>query len=445
MNTQSATHLTLHFRRGWVYVLTLSLVTINYMDRAALAVVAQAVRGEFGLSPVQMGYLFSSFLWSYVICLLPIGVMLDRFTARSINSVGIALWSLAMAATAGAWSFATLLVMRLIMGAGEATSIPSCGRIVREWMPAQERGVANVFWSAGSFLGPALGAVVVAAIANAWDWRAAFLALGALGFLWLACNLMWFDRPETAKWLSADERKKILSERSAGSPDEIGARGNPAVLLELLGSPSQWGAMIAQAAGIYALYLLLFWLPSYLQDTRHLTIMKTGLYTAIPWAIAVPVSIVIGAISDRLLKRDTLLAGGRRTAVIACVLLAATVALVPFTHNTTLILTLFALSLIGINAAVSLNISLITDLVQRARDVGKAISLLILSGNLCGLTAPIVTGYIVARLGSYDWALWIAGILLVIGAIALGTMTRRVILPADETITPQEMDMRADT
>ena len=158
--------------------------------------------------------------------------------------------------------------------------------------------------------------------------------------------------------------------------------------------------MIAQASGIYTLYLSLFWLPSYLQDTKHLTIMKTGLYTAVPWAIAVPVSIVIGLASDRMLRNDTLLAGGRRAIVIACILLAAVIVFVPFTDDTTLILTLFALSLSGINAMISLNLSLVTDLVHRAQDVGKAISLAILSGNLCGLLAPIVTGYVVAGLGS---------------------------------------------
>jgi len=418
-----------HFRRGWIYVLTLALVTINYMDRSALGVVAQAVRGEFSLSPIQMGYLFSSFLWTYVICLLPIGILLDRFTARNINAIGITLWSLAMAATAGVWNFATLIGVRMVMGAGEATSIPSCGRIVREWMPAQERGAANAFWSAGSFLGPAIGAIVTASITAAWGWRAAFIILGSLGFVWLACNLIWFDRPEKVSWLTEDERRKIVSERSAGTPDEVGMHGNPAVIAELLKSPSMWGTMIAQAAGIYTLYLLLFWLPSYLQDTKHLTIMKTGLYTAVPWAIAVPVSIVLGIVSDRLLQNHTLLAGGRRGMVILCVLLSATLAFVPFTSDTTTILALFAVSLSGINAAISLNLSLVTDLVHRARDVGKAIGLCILAGNLCGLIAPIVTGYVVSGLGSYDWALWIAGILLVIGALALATMTRNVILP----------------
>lgn len=431
MSTQTGAQPATHFRRGWIYVLLLALVTINYMDRSALGVVAQAVRGEFKLSPVQMGYLFSSFLWTYALCVLPVGILLDRFSARNINSTGIALWSLVMAATAAVSSFTGLMATRLLMGAFEATSIPSSGRIVREWMPARERGVANVFWSAGSFVGPAIGAVITASIASAYGWRGAFVVLGALGFVWLICNLVWFDRPEKVKWLSDDERRKILTERSAGSPDEIGTPGSAGVVLELLRSPSMWGAMIAQAAGIYALYLLLFWLPSYLQETKHLTIMKTGLYTAVPWAIAVPVSIVIGIVSDRVLASQTLLAGGRRGMVIVCVLLAAVMVFVPFTDNTSLILALFALSLSGINAAISLNVTLVTDLVHRVRDVGKAISLTILAGNVCGLLAPIVTGYVVAGLHSYDWALWIAGILLVIGAVALGTMTRGVILPAD--------------
>ncbi len=430
MSMQTAAGSGGHFRRGWIYALMLALVTINYMDRSALGIVAQSVRGEFSLSPIEMGYLFSSFLWTYTLCILPIGILLDRFSARNINAIGITLWSLAMAATAGVWSFTTLIVVRMAMGAGEATSIPSCGRIVREWMPASERGVANAFWSAGSFLGPALGAIVTASIASAWGWRAAFIILGVMGFIWLACNLIWFDRPEKARWLSADERNKILAERSAGSPDEVGLHGNPGVLVDLLTSPSQWGAMIAQASGIYTLYLLLFWMPSYLQDTKHLTIMKTGLYTAIPWAVAVPVSILIGILSDRLLKNDTLLAGGRRAIVIACMLLSAVIVFVPFTSDTTLILTLFALSLSGVNATISLNLSLVTDLVHNARDVGKAIGLAILAGNVCGLLAPIVTGYVVSGLGSYDWALWISCILLMIGALALFTMTRNVILPA---------------
>ena len=137
MSTQTAATPGSHFRRGWIYVLTAGAGHDQLhgpfgagRGRAVGARRIQSVSGE-------MGYLFSSFLWTYVICLLPIGIMLDRFAPRNINSAGITLWSLAMIATAGVWSFATLMLTRLVMGAGEATSIPSCGRIVREWMPAR--------------------------------------------------------------------------------------------------------------------------------------------------------------------------------------------------------------------------------------------------------------------------------------------------------------------
>jgi ACS family glucarate transporter-like MFS transporter len=431
-----------HFRRGWIYVLMLALVTVNYIDRSALSVVARDVASEFKLSPVQMGYLFSSFFWSYVICLLPVGIMLDRFGARNVNSAGITLWSLAVAATAGVWSFSSLILVRLVMGAGEATSIPACGRIVREWMPARERGIASTIYSAGTFLGPAIGAVVVASITSMWGWRAAFVVLGALGFVWLACNLAWFDQPERVNWLSPEERQKIVTERGVAACEDIEARGNAAVVFELLRSPSMWGALIVQAAGIYTLYLLLFWMPTYLQTTKNLTDIRTGVYTAVPWAIAVPLSIGLAALSDWLLTREGLLAGKRRIAVVGCVLLAAVVLLVPFTNDTSVILALFAVSLSGISATISLNLALVTDLVHRPRDVGKALSLTVLSGNGCGLLAPIVTGYVVAGLGKYDWAFGVAGILLLVGAVAVGTMTRNVILPRDDAMAPQPMTSR---
>ena len=189
--------------------------------------------------------------------------------------------------------------------------------------------------------------------------------------------------------------------------------------------------MIAQAAGIYALYLLLFWLPSYLQETKHLTIMKTGLYTAVPWAIAVPVSIV-----HRHCQRSGVghaHASGRRPARHGHPLRAAgggdgvRAAYQQYQRDPGSVCVIA----LGHQCRDFAQLTLVTDLVHRARDVGKAISLTILAGNICGLLAPIVTGYVVAGLHSYDWALWIAGILLVIGAVALGTMTREVILPAE--------------
>jgi dipeptide/tripeptide permease len=79
----------------------------------------------------------------------------------------------------------------------------------------------------------------------------------------------------------------------------------------------------------------------------------------------------------------------------------------------------------------ALNVALVTDLVHKPRDVGKAISMIVLVGNTFGIIAPIITGYVVQEFGAYDWAFVIAGILLVVGAVVAFTMTRRVIVSAD--------------
>ena len=301
--------------RSRIYLLMFSLMIINTIDRSAISVVARDIATEFGLSPIQVGYLFSSFLWTYAACLVPVGILLDRFGSGRINSLGVTLWSLAVIATGATWNFASLLSTRLIMGAGEATTIPSCARMVREWMPAKERGFASSIYTAGGFFGPAIGVVLTAWLTSLWGWRTAFVTLGVFGLAWLGFNLMWYGRPEDVKWLSDEERRRILAERGTGGPLQRAAGNSPGVLLRLLKSPSMWGAMVAQGAAAYNLYLLLFWLPSYLQVSKHLTIMKTGLYVAVPWALSVPISILLAIASDRLIGQEGLATGRRRFTV----------------------------------------------------------------------------------------------------------------------------------
>lgn len=423
------------YRRAWIYALMLALVTINYIDRAALAVAAKSVAGEFKLSPVQMGYLFSSFLWTYVLCLLPVGILIDRFGSKSVNSFGIALWSVAVACTAGAWSFGSLLATRLAMGVGESTTIPCCGRVTREWIPASERGLASTIYSAGTFTGPAIGAVLVGSVTAAWGWRIAFVSLGALGVLWLVVNLIWFDTPERVTWLPAEERDFIVRERGAAPSERLDKPGRTQIVLQLIRSPSLWGITVTQACAIYSLYLLLFWLPSYLQAAKHLNIMQTGMFTAIPWLCAAPLSIAMGAASDKLLNKEQLLSGGRRMMVVIAMLCASVLLLLPLINNIWMILAVIAFSLSGIATTLALNVALVTDLVHTPRDVAKAISMLVLGGNTFGIIAPIITGYVIQAFGGYNWAFVIAGLLLLIGAVSALTMTRWVIV-SPEIVSP---------
>src|SRR5262245_40758250 len=97
------------WRRGWISLFLFTLAMINYIDRVALSVAAKPIAQEFGLSPVAMGYLFSSFLWTYLACLIPMGILVDRLGTKAVNAGGIALWSVATMATGGAWNFVSLV------------------------------------------------------------------------------------------------------------------------------------------------------------------------------------------------------------------------------------------------------------------------------------------------------------------------------------------------
>ncbi|MBN3723993.1 MFS transporter [Burkholderia sp. Ac-20379] len=411
------------YRRGWIAVFLFSLSMINYMDRIALSIAAGPIERTFHLSSVGMGYLFSSFIWSYVLCLIPMGYLIDRFGTKRIAAIGVFVWSAATALTGAASSFAGLIVARLGMGAGESSSNPIGAKAIRQWIPAHERGTISAVFNSGAYAGPAICSALLGSLVAALGWRAAFAVAGGIGFVWLVAWWIWFDEPEHARWLSAAEREKILAER--GTAAATASQPAPSSgLRDLLRTPTLWGLAIAQGCNVYTQYLFLTWLPSYLQATRHLDLARTGLLSAAPYGLAVLLCIAVGRASDRLVKRDQVSAGGRRGAVAIAMLGASSILLLPFAGSLAQLIALFSVTLTGIAATTSLNFALLNDMLPDSRDVAKATAFVVAGGQVFGMAAPIVTGYVVAGTGGYDWAFRIAGLLLVAGASVVMSATR---------------------
>ena len=422
-------------RRAWIYVLMFLLAAINYIDRSALSVSAAPLSKEFGLDPVQLGYLFSSFLWLYVICLVPMGLIVDRFGARTTNAVGIAVWSTATILTGLVSSYTALIGTRLLMGAGEATTYPAAGRVVREWIPIQERALFTTIFNSGAYFGPAIGGLVLAWVAAEAGWRATFYLSGGIGFIWLAAWLIWFRRPEHARWLTAEERTHILDNRAEPGTTSV---QEPAIgLAGLLRFPAMLGMMLTQGCAVYTQYLFLTWLPTYLQNERGITLAKSGLLIALPYFTAVILTILLGKLSDRLLTPAAVHSGARRRMVAAAMLLAAVLLLAPLLTGIGSILVLITIALAGVATTVGLNIALLSDLLRSEPDAGRATGLLILGGNVFGILAPIITGYVIQATGRFDAAFLVAGVLLVIGALSALFLTRHPIgLPTPSAHRP---------
>lgn len=413
-------------KRVWIYVFLFTLTLINYIDRVSLSVASKVLQEEFQISPIAMGYLFSSFVWLYFVALIPMGYLVGRFGPRKVNGYGIGVWSIATACTALATGFVSLLTCRLIMGMGEATTYPAGARVIREWMPLKERGMATAVFHSGSLVGPAVGAIGFGWLITAFGWRIAFLVAAALGFVWLAAWLKWYRHPSQTPWLSEAERAEICEDGSAGSadqqsqPDSLGLRG-------LARSWSMWAIALSHGCAVYATYFFLTWLPTYLQAEKGLTVMSSGIYTAIPYLGAAVLAIVIGRISDTVVRPELARTGQRRVVVASVLLASAVIFLVPVLSNTWAILFVITLSLASCGSAISLNLSLVNDLVRSEDDVGTAAGFITAVGNLFGLLAPIVTGYVVAGTGQFAPAFMVVGVLLVVGAMLSMFCTRRPI------------------
>ncbi len=417
-----------NMRRVWVCAFLFALTSINYADRVALSVAATPVSKEFGLDKGQLGLLLSSFLWVYVLCLIPVGLLVDRFGGKIVNACGIGLWSLATVCTGLAPSHLVVMGTRVVMGMGESTSWPASNRIIREWFPARERALANAIFGAGAAAGPAVGAIAISAIIEAWGWRWGFIAAGSIGFVWLALWLIFFDRPDRVSWLSDAERTKILNERDGEFATHVAEQPSSS-LWYLLGLRSTWGLFLTQGCEVYGGYFLLTWLPTYLQQAKGLSVMNAGMATAIPFGAASILGIGLGKLSDTLLSPKTVTEGKRRIMIAVLLVGAATLMVIPFIDQLWLILGLLALMRAAGLAGSALNFALVTDLVRNRSDIGKVTSTTVVGGNTFGLAAPIITGYVVQATGSFDNAFFIAGFLPLIGAVATLTMTRRAILP----------------
>ena len=411
-------------RRNWIALLLFSTNVINYMDRVALSVAATPIAIEFGFSPVTMGYLFSSFLWFYILCLIPVGIMVDRFGSKAMMGAGLSVWSAATVFTGLSWNLPSILLSRLVMGVGESTGYPVAARVIREWIPEGERGLATMLFNSGSFAGPAFGGILVGWIVGGFGWRTAFIAMGLLGFVWLLFWLFLFGTPERVGWLSAGERTKILSERNGRAVQGVHAGAAQSSFGHLFRMPTIWGIIVTQAMITYNGYLFLTWLPSYLQSVLHLSPASAGAFTSLPYFVTLVIGLCVAGLSDRVLAPSAVRAGGRRFFVVAGLVVALLVLAAPLTDSTWVLLTIISLVLAGLNTASSLNLALLNDLTENPRDASRVMSLAVLSGNLCGAAAPIVTGYVVAETGGYFWAFRIAAGLLLIGVVLTLALSR---------------------
>jgi MFS transporter, ACS family, glucarate transporter len=246
--------------RYWVVVFAVTLAVVTYIDRVCISLAAPAISTSLKLTDVQMGYVFSAFVWAYALFEIPGGAMGDWMGARRVLLRIVLWWSFFTAATGWAWSFVSLAVTRFLFGAGEAGCFPNVTKTFTTWLPDYERVRAQgVLWLSARW-GGAFTPPLVFLVFKLMSWRHAFELFGGLGVIWAVFFYAWYrDHPRDNHKLNAAERQLL-------EPNEALASSHAHVPWRRFAeSPQVWLLCGQYFCLSYSWYFYITWLPTYLQ------------------------------------------------------------------------------------------------------------------------------------------------------------------------------------
>ncbi len=416
-------------RWGIAWLLALG-VLVNYFDRVNLSVSQAALVDTFHISFWTFGLLSAAYNWTYALCQLPVGVLLDRFGVRRIGRVSTLLWSLASFAAAVAPGLGAFFGARLLLGVGEAPTFPANAKAIGRWFPPSERSFATSIFDSAAKFASAIGVPLIGLLLLRVGWRWSFAATGLISLLYFVLFFRLYRDPEEDPGLSLVEREYI---QPLASPLPILGRPSLSPVLQeqiplrsLLAEPKVLGLAIGFGSYNYIFYLLLTWLPSYLSHTFGMDLRRSFLYTGVPWLYATATDMFVGGwLADWLIKqgynpnrvRQTILIGG--TACGLGLLGAA------HAHTPTVALLWISLSIGGLAAAAPIGWS-IPSLIAPSGSVGAVGGIINFSNQISGIVAPILTGYLIAITGTFAWAFAVAAGYLLVGILSYIVLLGRI-------------------
>jgi MFS family permease len=372
-------------------VLLVLSVVINYIDRGNLSVAAPVLKLELGLSPERMGVLLSAFFWSYAVCQLVSGWLVDRFDVNWVLAAGFFLWSCGTAFTGLIGSFAALLVLRLLMGVAESVAYPAYSKIFATRFDENQRGVANALIDAGSKCGPSLGTLVGGILIARFGWRPFFIFLGLAAMPWLPCWIKGMPRGPSAADTCPDAQPSVR---------------------EILRQRAAWVTFAGLFCGNYFWYFLLTWLPLYLVGERHVSMQVMAVAGALPFMFTAAATTVAACLSYRAIAAGATPTRVRKTCTSLGLGIATVIVVVPIIPDPREALGVLIVASIGYGLFTS-SIWAISQTVAGPVAAGRWTGLQNFIGNLAGVVAPVVTGFVVQRTGHFFFAFLVtAGVVL---------------------------------
>ncbi|MCW3848788.1 MFS transporter [Sphingomonas sp. LB-2] len=385
-------------------LLVAAAILLNYVDRGTIAVAAPLMKGELGLSATGFGLAVSAFFWVYAPIQLAVGWLCDRFSVYRLLAAGLAVWALSTAAMGFVGSLTGLVVLRLLLGLGESIAFPGASKIICRHVPPARRGIANSAVAAALALGPAVGTLAGGVLMINFGWRAMFMVCGL-------ATLLWF-----LPWLGL-MRRLPPEHRHASGQFPIG---------RLIGTRAIWTTSLSHFTANYSLYFLLSWLPLYLVQQRGFSIATMTLVATVSYLAQAASAVTTGWVCDRLI------AGGghegrifRTFSVIGIGLVGVAILGIALANDTEALVAFLILAGIGCGPC-SVTLYAVAQIFAGPRAAGTYVGVQNACGNMAGIIAPIITGMIVDRTGSFLNAFYVATAVCGIGVVCWAVLVPKI-------------------
>ncbi len=378
--------------RWWICGLLFFATTINYMDRQVIGVLKPELQARLGWNEIDYSNIVFAFQLTYAFGYLLAGRVMDKIGVRIGFALAAGLWSLAAMGHALVRTVMGFALARAGLGLTEGGNFPGAVKAVTEWFPKKERALATGIFNAGSNVGAMITPLAVPWLTVKFGWQAAFLATGALGFLWLVGWWLMYRSPDRHPRVSAAELAYIRSDPA-----------DPVVRipwLTLLRHRQVWAFAIGMAMTSPVWWFYLYWIPDFLNKRHGLNLLRLGPPLVVIYLMADVGSIAGGWISSALIKRKWSVNAGRKTAMLLCAL-----CVVPVFAASSVSSLWPAVILVGLAAAAhqgwSANLyTLVSDTVPQ-QAVSSVVGIGGMAGSIGGMFVAKLAGYVLEWTHSY--------------------------------------------
>lgn len=373
--------------RWTVVVLLFFATTINYLDRQVIGLLKPTLEQAFAWSETDYGNIVMAFSATYALGLVFFGRFIDRAGTRLGYIVSIIAWSLAAIGHAFARSTAGFMAARAALGLGEAGNFPAAIKAVAEWFPKKERALATGIFNSGANIGAVVAPIMVPWILGVWGWQQAFIATGAIGFIWLLFWWLFYEVPERQRRLSAQELAYIQSD--VEEPDA--EADQPVRWIRLFSVRQTWAFIFGKMLTDPIWWFFLFWLPSYFSTTFQIDMKKPSLELVLVYTATTLGSIGGGYLSGYLIRKGWPVFKARKVSMLVFALCVVPIMLAQFASNVWVVVGLISLAAAAHQAWSATIFTTASDMFPK-RAISSVVGIGGMAGAVGGIAFPLLVG-----------------------------------------------------